>query len=84
VIESPLVRFEHSVLGLRLRLAEIMIAAASRGSLSSRMKNPHPFRHSGLKKRDVHAVGGQVESQAARLRVQLDDNAIVVVPEIGD
>jgi hypothetical protein len=31
----------------------------------------------------VHAVGGEVKSQPTGLRVQLDDDALLV-PEIGD
>jgi hypothetical protein len=40
-------------------------------------------RHLGLLERDAHTIGGQVESQAASLGVQLDDHAIFVL-EIGD
>jgi hypothetical protein len=39
--------------------------------------------HLRFLERDVHTVGGQVESQPAGLGVQLDDDAIVVL-EIGD
>jgi len=34
--------------------------------------------------RNAHTVGGQIESQAPGLGVQLDDGAILIVLEIGD
>jgi hypothetical protein len=37
-----------------------------------------------LLERDVHTVGGQVESEAPGLRVQLDDDAIFIVLEVGE
>ncbi len=32
----------------------------------------------------MHTVGGQVESQGPGLRAHLDDDAIFIVPEVGE
>ena len=40
--------------------------------------------HLLLLERNAHTVGGQIEPQAAGLRMQLDDDAILIVLEIGD
>jgi len=40
--------------------------------------------HLLLLERNAHTVGGQIESQAPGLRVQLDDDAILIVLEIGE
>jgi hypothetical protein len=63
-----------------------MVTLPCSGETGADTQRPSHHRplHLLLLECDVHTVGRQVESQAPGLRVQLDDDAIFIVLEVGE